>query len=619
MLRLLWLIPAIPFASALVLTMAGHGLPRRMVAVAGVGSIALSVLLSLAVVPAWLALGTPYRQVLWTWLEVPSFHPEIAFYLDPVSLLMVGVVTVVSFLIHLYSAEFMEGDEGYSRFFAYMNLFVASMVVLLLADNLLLLYLGWEGVGLCSYLLIGFWYQDPANGRAARKAFIVTRVGDTAMILGLFLLQRELGTLRIQDLMRQASVQWAAGSPLATAAAALLLGGAVGKSAQLPLSTWLPDAMAGPTPTSALIHAATMVTAGVYLIARMHVLYSLAPAVQSAVAVIGAVTLLMAGCSALVQSDLKRVLAYSTISQIGYMFLALGTGSWQGALFHFTTHAFFKALLFLAAGIVIEALGHEHDIFRMGGLRKELPLAFWLFMVGGCSLAGLPLITAGAFSKDFILWQALTSRAGGPWLWAAGVAGVVLTGLYTFRLIFLVFFGNRTTPVTRRPGRRMAVPVLVLAVLSIAGGWWGNALRAFLSRALPAAVLVPGGGSIEALASVVAGLAFVLGLGLAYLFFLRQRGWAEGLAATAWGQRLHALWREDWGLDWLYDRAWVRPFVWVARANRRDFIDHGVTGIARLHELAFQALSRTENGRLRWYAAAVGIGAALFLGVAVFR
>jgi NADH-quinone oxidoreductase subunit L len=590
-----------------------------MVAVAGVGSIALSVLLSLAVVPAWLALGTPYRQVLWTWLEVPSFHPEIAFYLDPVSLLMVGVVTVVSFLIHLYSAEFMEGDEGYSRFFAYMNLFVASMVVLLLADNLLLLYLGWEGVGLCSYLLIGFWYQDPANGRAARKAFIVTRVGDTAMILGLFLLQRELGTLRIQDLMRQASVQWAAGSPLATAAAALLLGGAVGKSAQLPLSTWLPDAMAGPTPTSALIHAATMVTAGVYLIARMHVLYSLAPAVQSAVAVIGAVTLLMAGCSALVQSDLKRVLAYSTISQIGYMFLALGTGSWQGALFHFTTHAFFKALLFLAAGIVIEALGHEHDIFRMGGLRKELPLAFWLFMVGGCSLAGLPLITAGAFSKDFILWQALTSRAGGPWLWAAGVAGVVLTGLYTFRLIFLVFFGNRTTPVTRRPGRRMAVPVLVLAVLSIAGGWWGNALRAFLSRALPAAVLVPGGGSIEALASVVAGLAFVLGLGLAYLFFLRQRGWAEGLAATAWGQRLHALWREDWGLDWLYDRAWVRPFVWVARANRRDFIDHGVTGIARLHELAFQALSRTENGRLRWYAAAVGIGAALFLGVAVFR
>jgi len=368
-----------------------------------------------------------------------------------------------------------------------------------------------------------------------------------------------------------------------------------------------------------LIHAATMVTAGVYLIARMHVLYSLAPAVQSVVAVIGAVTLLMAGCSALVQSDLKRVLAYSTISQVGYMFLALGTGSWLGALFHFMTHAFFKALLFLAAGIVIEALHHEHDISRMGGLRKELPLAFWMFLVGGCSLAGLPLVTAGAFSKDFILWQALTSRAGGPGLWAAGVAGVVLTGLYTFRLIFLVFFGNRTTPVTRRPGWRMAAPVLVLAVLSIAGGWWGSALLAFLGRALPAAALAPGSRLTEALASAIAGLAFALGFGLAYGLFLRQRGCVEALAATAWGRRLHALWLADWGLDWLYDRAWVRPFVWIARANRRDLIDHGVTGIARLNELAFQALSRTVSGRLRWYAAAVGIGAALFLGVAVFR
>ena len=419
--------------------------------------------------------------------------------------------------------------------------------------------------------------------------------------------------------MHQASVQWAAGSPLATATAALLLGGAVGKSAQLPLATWLPDAMAGPTPTSALIHAATMVTAGVYLIARMHVLYSLAPAVQSVVAVIGAVTLLMAGCSALVQSDLKRVLAYSTISQVGYMFLALGTGSWLGALFHFMTHAFFKALLFLAAGIVIEALHHEHNIFRMGGLRKELPLAFWMFLVGGCSLAGLPLVTAGAFSKDFILWQTLTSRAGGPGFWAAGIAGVVLTGLYTFRLIFLAFFGNRNTPATHRPGFRIAVPVLALAVLSVAGGWWGNALLAFLNRALPALDPAPGGGWAEALSSTVAGLGFALALGLAYWLFLRKREYAEVLAATALGRRLHTLWLADWGLDWLYDRALVRPFVWIARANRRDLIDHGVTGIARLNELAFQALSRTESGRLRWYAAAVGIGAALFIGVVVFR
>ncbi|HEY5255588.1 MAG TPA: NADH-quinone oxidoreductase subunit L, partial [Acidobacteriaceae bacterium] len=356
MLSLLWLIPAIPFASTLVLALFGRGLSKRTVAITGVGSVGLSALISLAIVPAYLASQMPYVQVLWTWMNVAGFRPEIAFYLDPVSLLMLVVVTFVSFLIHLYSAESMERDEGYSRFFAYMNLFVASMVVLVLANNLLLLYLGWEGVGLCSYLLIGFWYRDSANGLAARKAFIVTRVGDTAMLIGLFLLYHSLGTLRIQELMHLASARWHIGSPYAVAAAALLLGGAVGKSAQLPLQTWLPDAMAGPTPTSALIHAATMVTAGVYLIARTHVLFALAPEVQFAVAVIGAATLVLAGCSALTQPDIKRVLAYSTVSQIGYMFLALGVGSWAAALFHFMAHAFFKALLFLSAGIVIDAL-----------------------------------------------------------------------------------------------------------------------------------------------------------------------------------------------------------------------------------------------------------------------
>ena len=295
-----------------------------------------------------------------------------------------------------------------------MNLFVASMITLLLADNLLLLYLGWEGVGLCSYLLIGFWYRDPANGRAARKAFIVTRVGDTAMLVGLFLLFTSLGTLQIQDLMQRASEQWHSGSTYAVAAALLLLGGAVGKSAQLPLQVWLPDAMAGPTPTSALLHAATMVTAGVYLIARTHVLFSLAPAAQTAVAVVGAGTLLLAGFSALTQHDIKRVLAYSTVSQIGYMFLALGVGAWQAAMFHFVTHAFFKALLFLGAGVIINALDEEHSMFRMGGLRKELPVAFWTFLIAGCSLAGLPFITAGFFSKDLIIWNAWSAPTGTP-------------------------------------------------------------------------------------------------------------------------------------------------------------------------------------------------------------
>src|SRR5690348_10448897 len=342
---------------------------------------------------------------------------------------MVLVITFVAFLIHLYSTEYMEGDVGYSRFFAYMNLFVASMVTLVLADNLLLLYLGWEGVGLCSYLLIGFWYTDPANGRAARKAFIVTRVGDTSMVIGLFLIFQRLGTLNIQDLMHRAAQQWPVGAAVAIAVSALLLGGAVGKSAQLPLQTWLPDAMAGPTPTSALIHAATMVTAGVYLIARTHVLFSLAPPVMLAVAVIGAATLLLAGCSALTQRDIKRVLAYSTISQIGYMFLALGVGAWAAAIFHLMTHAFFKALLFLSAGVVIQRLGEEHDIFRMGGLRHRMPLAFWSFLAGSASLAALPILTAGFYSKDLILWAAWSDGFGGKWLWGGALLGAFLTAV----------------------------------------------------------------------------------------------------------------------------------------------------------------------------------------------
>ncbi len=370
----LFLIPSLPFAGFLILALAGRRLSRATIALVGAGSVGMSALLTMIMAIEFIgSQDIAFTQTLWTWMKVGGFSASVSFSLDALSLVMIFVITFVGFLIHLYSAEFMQNDEGYSRFFAYMNLFVGSMLTLVLADNLLLLYLGWEGVGLCSYLLIGFWYKDPVNGAAARKAFIVTRIGDTFMAIGLFLLYTNLGTLHIQELMQRASAEWQIGSPLAMAAAALLLGGAVGKSAQLPLQTWLPDAMAGPTPVSALIHAATMVTAGVYLIARTHVLFLLAPPVQTAVAVIGAATLLLAGFSALTQKDIKRVLAYSTISQIGYMFLALGVGAWSAAMFHFMTHAFFKALLFLGAGVVILAQHEEHDMFKMGGLRKRLP------------------------------------------------------------------------------------------------------------------------------------------------------------------------------------------------------------------------------------------------------
>jgi NADH-quinone oxidoreductase subunit L len=448
-------------------------------------------------------------------------------------------------------------------------------------------------------------------------------VGDTAFILGLFLLLTHLHTLDIQELMRQASQHWPAGSSLAVAAGLLLLGGAVGKSAQLPLQTWLPDAMAGPTPTSALIHAATMVTAGVYLIARLHVLYSLAPAAQQAVAIVGIATLLLAGFSALTQWDIKRVLAYSTISQIGYMFVALGVGAWSAAIFHFMTHAFFKALLFLSAGIIINALHHEHNIFKMGGLRKELPVAFWTFLIGGCSLAGFPLITAGFYSKGLIIWETHATGQGSTALWILSIIGVLLTSLYTFRLIFLVFFGEAKTHVSKKPGFAMKAPVIILAFLSIVGGFvetpsfLGNVHRftAFLRTSLPPVVEGHVQGVGEAQGEGLVTLAFAIGLYFAYVLFLQRRDLAEALTATAIGNALHRFWFADWGMDWLYDKLFVQPLLWFVRVDKNDFIDLLYTGIARLSEFLYGAVRSTETGRVRWYAAGIVIGAVVFAAV----
>ena len=421
--ELTWLIPLLPLASAVLLMATAQFIPRKLVPVLGVGSVGLAALCVLALVMNW---EEPYQQILWEWMDVVTadfnFYLEFGFYVDELTLVMLSVITGVGFLIHLYSAEFMADDPSIARYFAYLNLFVAAMLILVLADNLLLLYLGWEGVGVCSYLLVGFWYQEPANGTAARKAFIVTRVGDAAMLLGLFLLFAEMGTLEFQimeqhiyDHLYDPDPWWqpVGGDWNIALATALLLAGAVGKSAQLPLHTWLPDAMAGPTPVSALIHAATMVTAGVYLVARTHHVFLMAPAVLMAVAVVGLLTLLLAAFAALNQRDIKRILAYSTISQIGYMFLGLGVGAWSAAIFHLMTHAFFKALLFLGAGAVIHCLHHEHDIFRMGGLRTRLPVAFWSFLIGSAALAALPF-TSGFFSKDLIVLAAYDAPVLGP-------------------------------------------------------------------------------------------------------------------------------------------------------------------------------------------------------------
>jgi NADH-quinone oxidoreductase subunit L len=622
MLHFLWLVVALPFASATILALFGSKLDRSIVAFLGAGSIGLAAVVSMLIGFSFLSSpppGNAYTQHLWTWMSTGGFQPEIAFYLDPVSLLMLLVITFVSFLIHLYSAEYMHDDEGYARFFAYMNLFVASMLTLILANNLLLLYLGWEGVGLCSFLLIGFWYQEPANVRAAGKAFIVTRFGDTAFAIGLFLLFTKLGTLDIQELMHRASEQWAVGSGVAVAAAALLLGGAVGKSAQLPLQTWLPDAMAGPTPTSALIHAATMVTAGVYLIARTHVLFTTAPQVQFAVAIIGAATMLLAAFSALAQRDMKRVLAYSTISQIGYMFLALGLGAWSAAMFHFMTHAFFKALLFLAAGVVIHAI-HEQDLFKMGGLRTELRLAFWSFVIGGSALAGLPLITAGFFSKDLILWQSWAGPNGSAWFWIAGMTGALLTSLYTFRMISLVFYGHQQAHVHAHSGVPVRIALITLCVLSILGGYvdtppdYGGvpALSNFLNSVLPPLAVVHPGPITETITALCASTVFALGLGLAYLLFGPQR---ERIPMTGF---LQELWFSGWGFDWLYDKLFVRPFLWVTQKSTKDLADVPIRGLGEIAMFGNRALRITQTGRVRWYAAGLAMGTVAILAVAFF-
>jgi NADH-quinone oxidoreductase subunit L len=627
---LFWLIPALPFAGALLLILAGSRMSRLLVSVIGAGSVGVAAILSFVVgldLILTQAPGTAFHQELWTWFNVAGFAPAIAFHLDALSMVFLFVITFVGFLIHLYSTGYMAEDEGFARFFAYLNLFVGSMLVLVLADNLLLLYLGWEGVGLCSYLLIGFWYTEPANGYAARKAFIITRVGDTAMAIGLFLLFQVFGTLHIQTILTQAPEVWAVGSGTAVLIAFLLLGGAVGKSGQLPLQTWLPDAMAGPTPVSALIHAATMVTAGVYLIARTNVIFEMAPDAQMAVAIVGAVTLLLAGFTALTQYDLKRVLAYSTISQIGYMFLALGVGAYTAGVFHFMTHAFFKALLFLAAGAVIMALHHEQNMFRMGGLRKQLPLVFWTFLIGAASLAAFPLVTAGFYSKDQILWLELAGERGNVWLYAAGLLGAFVTSVYTFRMVFLTFFGEQKTHVGHRPGVVMVIPLVILAFLSIAGGFvelphtLGHVVlfSDFLSSVLPEVAIISDYTDYEWMLQMVAAAVSLAGIFVAYLFYLKNPHWVDSLQQSRLAMGIHRFWFSGWGFDQLYDVVFVRPFVFLANVNKNDIIDSVYSGIAALTQFLHRLLARSQNGIIRWYMSGIVAGAIVILTLTLLQ
>ncbi len=601
-----------PLLGTLLLAFSAGRLGPRAGTVIGVGSVGLA-----ALATAWaLALHAPgaeaVRFTLWTWIDAGAFRPTVGLAVDGLALVMMAVITGVGFFIHLFAAWYMAGEAGITRFYAWMNLFVFSMLLLVLGDNLLLLFLGWEGVGLCSYLLIGYYYQNSANGQAAFKAFLVTRIGDVFLALGLFLIFRDLGTLDIQQVMARASEVWSTGDPTANLVALLVLGGALGKSAQVPLHTWLPDAMAGPTPVSALIHAATMVTAGVYLIARLNGLFLLAPDVLWLVGVIGAVSLLLAAFAALAQTDIKRILAYSTMSQIGYMFLALGVGAFDAAIFHLVTHAFFKALLFLSAGAVITSCHHEQEMANLGGLRKRLPVAYGGFLVGGAALVALPLVTAGFYSKDEILWQALASGHYG--LLLAGLLGAFLTCLYTVRLILGTFHGDCGSDKARNaePGANPLthhLPLVVLAVLSTALGAWLYPHLGDLFPASPGASAETGHTLIQVLAigTVIAGLA------VAGWLFLARAGWLRQQVSQGPGAVLWSLWHRAWGFDALYDRLLVRPWQFLVRILKHDIVNMTVNLLALLAKLLNVGLVRAQNGRVRSYATVMILGTTVIL------
>ncbi len=601
-----WIV-ALPLLGAAVNAFVGRRLGERAVALVACVPVALAFLLSVRVALALVALPPEQRVLvdnLWSWIDTGSLSVDVAFLADPLSSAMLLVITGVGGLIHLYSVGYMHGDQGIGRYFALLNLFTAMMSILVLGDNLLLLFVGWEGVGLCSFALIGFWYADARNAAAGTKAFLVNRVGDFAFALGVFLLfwsSDALGapTLRFRELIalmpRLAELQWW-GWAVPGVAAALLFAGATGKSAQIPLFVWLPDAMAGPTPVSALIHAATMVTAGVYLVARLSFLYEAAPEVGAVVAWVGAATALLAATMAVVQHDLKKVLAYSTISQLGYMFLALGVGAYAAAVFHLITHAFFKACLFLAAGSVIHAMHHEQDMRRMGGLKDALPRTHATFLVSALALAGVPPL-AGFVSKDAILAASFTSERGGVVLWAVALATAALTAFYMTRQVWLIFYGERRfdpAKTVHESPATMVVPLLVLASLAVVGGLLGwpailggsHRLETWLA---PVVARGPVGHASHLLefALIAASVAAAVLGGLAgWSVYAQNRPSPQRLAAVGAGMPYHlvsALYYVDEIYDAIFVRGVLRLGTWGAAFDARvlDGILHGLAATTR--------------------------------------
>ncbi|MCH4248759.1 NADH-quinone oxidoreductase subunit L [Acinetobacter populi] len=628
----LYLTILFPLIGFILLAAGRDKLSENVAAVIGVGAVGLSALAALfagidfynvkAALPAdSTVLG--FNQHLWTWFNVGGFAPAIGLHLDGLSLLMTGMITGVGFLIHIFASWYMRGEEGYARFFSYFNLFVASMLVLVLGDNLALLFLGWEGVGLCSYLLIGFYYANPANGWAAIKAFTVTRVGDVFLLIALFLLYQQFGTLDIRTIVDHASTVLT-DSNIAFWTALMLFLGAAGKSAQIPLQTWLADAMAGPTPVSALIHAATMVTAGVYLTSRLFSVFEMAPEILQFISIVGAITLLVAGFAALVQTDIKRILAYSTMSQLGYMFMAVGAEAYQAGLFHMLAHAFFKALLFLSSGAVILACHHEQNILKMGGLWKKIPFVFACFVVGGGALAALPFITVGFFSKDAILGAvyAHATMANLPLyntLYWVGVIGAFLTSIYTFRLIWLVFFGQEKTHAHEIKGVTYWGPLSILLVLSTGvGGLLKAPVESLLNSAKIPAFIIPESleHAVHGAEHLAVGIALA-GLLLGVVLFVFAYGSVKNIANTSFGAGIAHIWRTAFGFDALYDIVFVKPYLFMARLLGRDPIDGLWLVLPALVKGGHKFTSWRQTGSLREYASSIGLGVVVLLIILV--
>jgi NADH-quinone oxidoreductase subunit L len=608
-----------PLVATALITAGGNRLSRRGAGFVSTLSVAVSFVASLVAFAGLLGDQPPQRyhpSTLWSWLTAGQLDFGLRIVVDPLSVMMMLIVSGVGMLIVLYSIGYMDGDDEERRYFAYMALFVFSMLLLVQGGNLLMLLVGWGLVGLSSYLLIGFWHQRPEAIAAAKKAFVMNAIGDATMALALFLLIAKTGSLNFEQVFTAAPSfsNWTA-----NLVALGLLGGAVAKSAQLPLHTWLPDAMEGPTPVSALIHAATMVTAGVYLIVRTAPLFEQAPKVLELAAGLGAATLLLAGLIALVQVDIKKVIAYSTMSQIGYMFLGAGIGAYPNAMFHLMTHAFFKALLFLAAGIVIHSLAAEQDIRKMGGLRRLMPLTFIAFLVGSLSLAGIPPFS-GFFSKDSILAALLANGWYGEILWVAGMIGTFLTGLYAFRLLFIVFWGE-PSPFVREhfhalkrdlPGLSMAIPVGILTVLAAVGGFiqfagvWTPITNWLEPVARP---LVEASGTQEVVSSVIAVVLGAAGIGVAWVLYGAR---TSEVPRVAWAQTLL---ERKFYFDEAYDVAFYRPAVFVAKGLERwierPLVFGSVRELAQGVGLMGRDTSRIQTGLVRTYALAIAASVAV--------